>query len=536
MFKRLAWLWVAALLVPATLGHTKPLPAGRETPPASMDRHMAPDEYPSNIVKVLRTTNKAQTNSYVPLVFTFRNVNPFSVIRYLRRPVQLEEGDLFTFVTPEGNGGRVLFIVPKYMAETLSELVKRLDVPNQTTSDGTLRIYRQLKHRRASETDADFIASIASFSTGNGSLLLTDPQTNALYWEDAPSGSQALDAALTDWYDVPTAMVQLLVKVYELDAYNDGTIGLDYTAWKNTLGRDLFAVGAYSEAGHVNDVGPYDISGNGVAGLPRKSFSASGYNYAYNYAVSSEFFDFLATKGKAKVLNQAKLATLNTYPASLGAGDQILYYAVKTTPSSGVRDGVAGDGPFTQNDSRVVVGTTNQLDEDGNLVPVETGMSMDIRPIIGEQSIKLDIAIDWSDYNGFDSTGFPLINRRLLNTSIRTGLGDEIVIGGIKRSIRVKATNKMPGLGSLPVVGYAFGKETQQNKNTEVVIAIKPVAVNQYDIAKDYKMTDSEKLTVDQATGKEDIKGPKTTWGFDQFAIDKAKDQPLTDEAGQAVK
>jgi hypothetical protein len=80
--------------------------------PKSMDRHKDPEDYLTRTVKVLRTTNKAQINSYVPLVYTMRNNNPFNVIRHLIRAIQLEEGDLFTFVSPEGQGGKVLFILP----------------------------------------------------------------------------------------------------------------------------------------------------------------------------------------------------------------------------------------------------------------------------------------------------------------------------------------------------------------------------------------------------------------------------------------
>src|SRR5262245_17319550 len=113
MFKRLAWLVMAACMLHGGLAGAAGTRAAVPQHP-SIDRHLAPDEYPLNIVKILRTSNKAQTNSYVPVVFTMRNNNPFNVIRFLRRPVEAEEGVLFTFVSPEGHGGKVLFVVPKY--------------------------------------------------------------------------------------------------------------------------------------------------------------------------------------------------------------------------------------------------------------------------------------------------------------------------------------------------------------------------------------------------------------------------------------
>lgn len=529
MFKRLAWLLMATMLVTATSVYAQTAPHLHSVPKSPEgERFASPADVEGNIVKILRTTNKAQTNSYVPVVFTFRNVNPFSVIRFLRRPVQLEEGTLFTFVSPEGNGGRVLFIVPPYMIESLSKLVGSLDRPGLTSASGELRVYRQLKHRRASETDFDFIASAASFSTGNGSTLLVDPETNALFFEDAPSGAQALDAALTDWYDVPTAMVMMVVKLYELDAYNDGTLGLDYTAWKNTLGQDLFAIGAFSERGRTSlQDGIWEPLGTGANGVPGRSFSASGYNYAYNYTVTSAFFDYLVTKGKARVLNKVKVAALNTQSASVAAVDQVLYYAVqvaRTETNTIVADGIRETGdPFEENDTRTVVGTTQQRDPEGNLVPVETGIALNITPVIAEQTINFTMDVTWSDYNGFDSSGFPQINDRSLSSKFRMGVNDEIIVGGLNRQVRVAGTRKAPILGSLPIIGYAFGGETQQNKNTEVVVAIRPESIFTYDVAKDYKIDASDKLTIDQATGAEELEEPASTWGFDQVLIDNSR-------------
>ena len=555
MFKRLVWLWMAVMLI---AGGAAIANASSE----SMDRHLAPDDYKMSVVKVLRTTNKAQINSYVPLVFTMRNNNPFNVIRQLRRPAQLEEGLLFTFASPEGQGGKVLYVMPEYSAESLAALVKSVDKPGLTTADGSLRIYRQLKHRRASATDPGFLTTTASFTTFNDSDFLIDPWANALYYEDAPSGSIALDNALTDWLDVPTAMATVLVKIYELDAYNDGQIGLDYISWKNGPGRNLFAVGTFSEYASLGRASnPAFIPGidQGVAGLAqgtdpgsfaiRNNLSASGWNYTYKYEVDSSFFDFLATKGKAKVLNKVKLAMLNTWPASLSTGDQVLYYNVSSSDPSGIRD--SGD-PLDANSTRLLTGVTNQmvanpptsveeailnlmisgqdaiLNQDLNrltidrreLVPVETGLFIEMDNTIGTDTIVIeDLLISWTDYNSFDDSGFPQINGRHLEIEdLRLGLGDEIIIGGMKRQVGVQSTRKVPILGSLPIIGYAFGGETSQNKQTELVVSINPIEIQSYDIAQ------ADQDVINKAVGDEEIIEPEITWGFDQYGLDKCRD------------
>ena len=555
MLNRLAWLLIATLMA-VTIGraqdpqeksptakakgnaravrHESRIPKNeihsnvkRGLRPTGMDRQLPPDAYPTNVVKILRTTNKAQTNTYVPVVFNFTKNNPFNVIRFLHRPIQLEEGTLFTFVNPEGTGGKVLYVVPDYMVPSLRDLVATIDRPGLTTSGGDLRIYRQLNHRRADLTDPDFLAAATSFSTRNGNTLIADPEENALYWEDAPSGGKALDAALNEWLDMPTAMVELVVKVYELDATNDAAIGLDYLAWKNGPGANLFAVGASAEHGGLGrqENSSFDPIGTGAQGLPKNNFTANGYNYAFRYDVSSAFFDFLAVKGKARVLNSMKLAALNTRPASLSAGDQILYYAVKTSDPSGIRD---TENPFQANGGRVVVGTTNKATKvtvgdktQTVLTPVETGLSLDILPVIGEQTVKMALTIKWSDYTFVDDTGFPVINKHKLDTTLRAKLGDEFIIGGLNRDVVAKATNKVPILGSLPILGYLFGGENTNTKKTEVVVVIQPTAVFDYDVAKDFKVRDSDQEVMNTASGKKPIAMPPTTWGTEMPGLDK---------------
>jgi type II secretory pathway component GspD/PulD (secretin) len=458
--------------------------------PSSMNRNLAPDRYPTNVVKILRTTNKAQTNSYVPVVFTMNNNNPFNVIRMLHKPVQEEEGLLFTFVNPDNASGKVLYCVPEYMIPSLKKLVESLDIAKLTTSSGETKVVRKLKHRRADVSDQAFLSTALSFLTGDDTRFIADPPVNALFYADPATGTANLDSQLDSNLDVPTPMVQLMVKIYELDANNDGKLGLDYEAWKNSEGQDLFSFGAYDTYASAQGAG---------------HATSNGYNGTYRLQMSSEFFDFLQSKGKARVLNQVKLAALNNRPASLSAGDEVLYYAVSTS----------------ENSSRTVTGTTKKVDENGDLTAVETGLKLKFTPTIGDlalnvKSVLLDMDLSWSDYTAFDSTGFPQINPRSVTTKMRLGVGEEAVIGGIRRQEHVSKTEKMPFLGSLPVIGYVFGGETATNKITDMVVAVQPIGIM------DYKLAADDQSVVDMFPVDKASPLPATTAGYDQWLLDPA--------------
>lgn len=458
--------------------------------PPTMDPLITNDDMPQNIVKILRTSNKAQINTYVPFAYTFEHNNPYNVIGLLRRIVQVEDGVLFTFVNDEGDGGKVLFAVPSHLKDSLAELVKYLDRPGLTTSSGALNELRQLKHR--SSLDINFLDFVNSQLTGEGSKLFVDPIINAIFWEDAPSGTIDVRDMFDEMMDIPTPMVEVTVKIYEVDVSNDAAMGLDYMAWKNGPGRYLFdgIAGAFSESTGRD--------------LPHQSIRGNGWAYAYNYTVPSEFFDFLVVKGKARILNSTKLAMMSGTPARLVAGDQLLYYATNVDDENG----------------RTVVGTTNVEDEHGDLVPLNTGLDLTIFPIIGQLSDRLGITLEWSDYSFPDDTGVPQINTRRLETGFGVTVGTEFMIGGLTRQVTARATRKVPILGSIPILGWAFGGESVQTRKTEMVVAITANNIVNYDVAKDFRIAKEDQTVIDMATGRTMFKEPKMRFGFEQPIFD----------------
>ena len=79
MFKHPTWMIVAMLMMPiAAKGQSQTISFPPQAPGAP-DRDAAPNERLNRSVRILRTTNKAQINRYVPKAYAFNNVNPFDV-------------------------------------------------------------------------------------------------------------------------------------------------------------------------------------------------------------------------------------------------------------------------------------------------------------------------------------------------------------------------------------------------------------------------------------------------------------------------
>jgi hypothetical protein len=442
-----------------------------------------------------------------------------------------------------------------------------IDRPGLTTSGGEERSFAQLKHRSAA--DVGMLNALRATGTPD-SEIITDLELNGLYIISTPSGS----ANLLSWVqklDVPTPQVLLEATVYEIDLTNDGTIGLDYHAWKNGPGRNLFAFGAFAEYEKVDRLKggggqrfPVFDSGFNTFGMPHHRFRNHGYNVAYFYDLPSAYFDFLVAKGVARVATSGRLVSmvgseyldtaagrprtlttdaLNQFgqaiyhdevatrltPAILTAGDEVLFYKVNNGPSA--RAGARPPGfmldPYGDNvefpDNRTVVGRTGPLTAAGTtlfrgtnrervIASVPVGLNLTVTPQIGAEHIILDLTLQSSSLLGFDGEGSPKISSRSANVRARVKDGEEIVFGGLERTQRIQTTRKVPILGSIPVVGWVFGGEMSSVKRTVAVAVLKASRI------KDFSgLTAEDKAVVEQVSGSTETPLPREQWGFDQW-------------------
>jgi type II secretory pathway component GspD/PulD (secretin) len=501
------------LLVPALgLAQVDPIVAepASDISPEEWQRlvDLSPAEIPMHLVKILRTTNKAQVNRYVGKVYDFKNVNPGQVNNYFHSALFREEGAAYTFLGPDGASGKILVICPAYQLEYFDNLARSLDRSELTSAPGSTYVYKQLNHRSAA--DADFITVARQYATVGG-VVVGDIETNALFTFDAPSGADYLMANLDLFLDKPTPVVNTRVKIYEVDVNNDGTVGLDYEDYKNGPYQNML-VGVINYS-NLNA----DASMNGVSGDVSRETKVTSSLVDLQYP--SAFFDFLVQKGKARIVTETQLTTSNKKDARLFAGEQILYYNVNDNPDTLSRT-VTG----TAQDAKIPVEVAPRYHNAGGVVveAVDAGIRVLLRPVIGEEEIKLDIDASVISLRGFTDKGAPLLNSRRADTSISVRNGEEMVLGGLIREQQAKRSYKMPILGSIPILGWLFGGETDNLQRSMVVIVVQP------EIETVYANVDAEELDVMAvATGEKPPTIPEAAYGFDMLLLDSDK------EAGQ---
>jgi type II secretory pathway component GspD/PulD (secretin) len=156
--------------------------------------------------------------------------------------------------------------------------------------------------------------------------------------------------------------------------------------------------------------------------------------------------NFLVQKGQARILAEPRIATLNNREASLLIGTS---YPIVTTVAS--------------------TGATSQ-----SVSYVDIGVKLRVIPTVGSDgSVTAELHPEYSTIGGF-SGGFPIIDRRTVDSVLRVQSGESIVIGGLVIDSSSETLTKVPLLADIPVLGEAFKNREKTRQRGDVVFILTP--------------------------------------------------------------
>ncbi len=90
---------------------------------------------------------------------------------------------------------------------------------------------------------------------------------------------------------------------------------------------------------------------------------------------------------------------------------------------------------------------------------------------------KMDQRTFGSFMTGYAEVDLPEINLREMTTMAKVKSGQLLIIGGIIDEQTGTTGNKVPFLGDIPLIGYAFKSETKSTTKRELVILLRPQIV-----------------------------------------------------------
>jgi type IV pilus assembly protein PilQ len=155
----------------------------------------------------------------------------------------------------------------------------------------------------------------------------------------------------------------------------------------------------------------------------------------------------LETRKKAKVMAQPRIATLNGNKASINVG---------TTSYFKLQGGTI-ENPLVR------------------FQEIKSGIKLDITPWISQSGqVTVELSPEISNSAGSNSEGYPDVSTRSVNTTIQLNDGETIILGGLIQASSSTSTDRVPILGSIPILGKLFRSETTQKGSSELVIYLTP--------------------------------------------------------------
>ena len=196
-------------------------------------------------------------------------------------------------------------------------------------------------------------------------------------------------------------------------------------------------------------------------------------NSAPTPLIAAAAVKLLQSFGDARVLSSPKLLVLNNQTSILKVVDNLVYFTIQGTTTSTVNVGTTAT--FTTTPHTVPVGVvmsvTPQINENGVITltvrPTITRVVSyvnDPNPTLAQDHIQSQI---------------PVIQAREMESMLQVRSGQTVVLGGLIQDDTSQARDGLPVLSRPSGVGALFGEHERADTQTELVIFLRPTAINE---------------------------------------------------------
>ncbi len=179
--------------------------------------------------------------------------------------------------------------------------------------------------------------------------------------------------------------------------------------------------------------------------------------------ITNTYIELLKTQGETRVLATPKVATLNNQRAVIKSTTQEVYFEEQQSSASGSSGTIATFSPKFMNVG-VVLDVIPQIDNEGNII-------LSIHPIYSTKDGSV------RSPNPLSLGTVPIISTRETDTIVRVKDGETVIIAGLLYEIKYWDEKSVPGLGSVPLLGFLFRSSTEKTQNAELIIFLTPKIV-----------------------------------------------------------
>jgi type IV pilus assembly protein PilQ len=300
------------------------------------------------------------------------------------------------------------------------------------------------------------------------SKIVYDTRANALIMTDTASH---LDAAFRLLKELDTRTREVQMEIRFVDYSTSDAKKLGFT--NQGLDVDLEQLGNFNASF-------LPLSGTGFELVGQRNGSGPG-DSAFNSAGFT--FEALTTLNSTEIIQSPSLLTLDNSEAEIQIGEVIR---------------------FPEQDITIENGVTNITLGEAETSPVEDGIKIKVTPHItadGYVAVNLEAIDELNVFRifdvGTDSIELPQTKKKFVKTNIMVRDGDTAVIGGILSNKVEEIENRIPGLGSIPILGWLFKHKSDNivQRNLTIFITPRIVQLNDVDELEEAKLRLRERLS-----------------------------------------
>ncbi len=376
----------------------------------------------------------------------------------------------------------LLILASRTSVEEIRELVRKLDIP--LIGGGRIHVYylKYADSEELSKTLSDMLSGQSRSTatpgrTGSaggqpqnlrsqvtalaeGITLSADPSTNSLVIQASKEAYEALVAVIRK-LDIPRPQVLVEALIVEVDITDTLDLGLEWTVNAINGNEQFFFSTAGAAVGSAPEIASFiqnniivDDEGNAEAGQNARD---------YNAVIKAK-----ADDTKFNIVSAPHILTSDNEEAEIRIGDNIPIITSRVNSATGNTAGLSSSVNIERHDTGVTLRVTPQISE---------GDTLRLKIFQEVTKINKDIQADVGDS---EQVGVALRNRAVENTVVVKD-GETVVIGGLISDDWNDSESKVPFLGDIPGLGWAFKSNSKELRKQNLLIFLTPHIIRDMD-------------------------------------------------------
>jgi type IV pilus assembly protein PilQ len=319
-----------------------------------------------------------------------------------------------------------------------------------------------------------------------------DPRTNTVFYREVESNLDAIKLFLQT-VDMPTQQVMIEARLVEVTANPSQSYGFNWGGvFGNSTSAQTFTYGGSNNSGFAssstttgNPTSP-TVGGNSTSVTANNTVTAGNnlFGTAGNFLLGGNPRDFLsALGGQFAILSVPQMSVTMRFlnedaDAELLANPRVVTANNQQATIKIVRNQPVPQLNFNEQTAQAVFSGFNTVSFGNTLVVTPIINKDDFVTLNVKPEISNMVADSVFQFEGA-TVSSPIIDERDIESTVLIKSGDTLAIGGLLQDQVTKTHSKVPILGDIPGLGYAFQEHLNVRTKRNLLIFVTPTIIKQ---------------------------------------------------------